>query len=40
MPNEDILLSTTPPVGDLGLIPLESCKELGEKVDHFLVKWR
>lgn len=40
MPNEDILLSTTPPVGDLGLIPLESCKELGEKVDQFLVKWR
>ena len=40
MPNVDILLSTTPPVGDLGLIPLESCKELGEKVDQFLVKWR
>lgn len=40
MPNEKIMLSTTPPVGKLGLIPLESCKELGQKVDGFLVKWR
>lgn len=40
MPNEKIMLSTTPPVGKLGLIPLESCKELGQKVDSFLVKWR
>lgn len=40
MPNEKIMLSTTPPVGKLGLIPLESCKELGKKVDSFLVKWR
>ncbi|MCQ2517870.1 MAG: ribose-phosphate pyrophosphokinase [Lachnospiraceae bacterium] len=28
------------PVGSLRLIPLESCKTLGEKVDNFLVKWR
>ena len=28
------------PVGSLGMIPLESCKELGEKVDYYLVKWR
>lgn len=28
------------PVGSLGLIPLESCKTLGEKVDQYLVKWR
>ena len=40
MPNEKIMLSTTPPVGKLGLIPLESCKQLGQKVDSFLVKWR
>ena len=40
MPNEKIMLSTTPPVGKLGLIPLESCKELGQKVDSFLAKWR
>ena len=30
----------TIPVGSLGLIPLESCKGLGEKVDYYLVKWR
>lgn len=30
----------TIPVGSLGLIPMESCKELGEKVDQYLVKWR
>ncbi len=30
----------TIPVGSLGLIPLESCRELGEKVDQYLVKWR
>ncbi|MFP3154287.1 ribose-phosphate pyrophosphokinase [Lachnospiraceae bacterium ZAX-1] len=28
------------PVGTLGLIPLESCRELGKKVDQYLVKWR
>ncbi len=28
------------PVGSLGIIPLESCKELGQKVDAYLVKWR
>ncbi len=27
-------------VGSLGLIPLEGCKELGKKVDNYLVKWR
>ena len=30
----------TIPTGSLGLNPLESCKELGEKVDAYLVKWR
>ncbi|MCR5310761.1 MAG: ribose-phosphate pyrophosphokinase [Lachnospiraceae bacterium] len=30
----------TIPVGSLGIIPLESCKELGKKVDSYLVKWR
>ena len=30
----------TIPVGSLGLIPLEGCKSLGEKVDYYLVKWR
>ena len=28
------------PVGRLGLIPLESCAELGESVDKWLAKWR
>ena len=31
---------TTLPVGRLGLIPLESCRPLGEKVNEWLVKWR
>ena len=30
----------TIPVGSLGMIPLEGCKSLGEKVDYYLVKWR
>ena len=28
------------PVGSLGIIPLEGCKTLGDKVDAYLVKWR
>lgn len=28
------------PVGSLGIIPLEGCRPLGEKVDYYLVKWR
>ncbi|GFI46777.1 ribose-phosphate pyrophosphokinase [Lachnospiraceae bacterium] len=30
----------TIPVGSLGIIPLEGCKALGQKVDDYLVKWR
>ena len=30
----------TIPVGPLGLIPLKSCTELGQKVDQWLVEWR
>ncbi len=30
----------TIPVGPLGIIPLASCAELGEKVDKYLVDWR
>lgn len=30
----------TIPVGSLGMIPLEGCKKLGEKVDSYLVQWR
>lgn len=31
---------STVPVGRLGLIPMESCKTLGEKVNDWLVQWR
>ncbi len=30
----------TIPVGSLGIISLESCRVLGEKIDKYLVKWR
>ena len=30
----------TIPVGSLGIIPLEGCRSLCEKVDGFLVRWR
>ena len=39
MPNDERKLETMPD-GALGLIPLESCKELGLKVDQYLVGWR
>ena len=28
------------PVGDLGIIPLQSCGELGKKVNDYIVQWR
>ncbi|MBO4337536.1 MAG: ribose-phosphate pyrophosphokinase [Lachnospiraceae bacterium] len=30
----------TIPVGSLGLIPAEGCKDLGSRIDKYLVKWR
>lgn len=30
----------TIPVGSLGIIALEGCRALGEKIDRYLVKWR
>ena len=30
----------TIPVGPLGIIPLQSCAELGKKIDNYLVEWR
>ena len=30
----------TIPVGPLGLVPLKSCMELGQKVNNYLVIWR
>lgn len=37
---EDILKLGKMPVGDLGIIALESSKELGKKVDEYIVSWR
>ena len=28
------------PVGPIGFIPVEGCKEMGKKVNDYLVKWR
>lgn len=39
MPRYDDMLNTNP-VGTLGIIPLRSCSELGEKVNNYLVDWR
>jgi ribose-phosphate pyrophosphokinase len=39
MSNDERNLETIPD-GSLGLIPLQSCLELGKKVDHYLVGWR
>ncbi len=39
MPNDSKLLSTIP-VGELGIIALQSCTSLGERVDAYLSKWR
>lgn len=38
MPDDSKL--ETIPVGRLGIIAMESCTELGHKVDNYLVKWR
>lgn len=37
---EEIRNLETIPVGSLGIIALEGCKSMGEKVDSYLVKWR
>lgn len=39
MPNDKRNLETIP-AGSLGLIPLESCTEIGKKVDAHLIRWR
>ena len=39
MINENQMLQTLP-VGPLGIVSLESCRELGEKVDSYIAKWR
>ena len=37
---EDNKILETIPVGPLGIISLESCKELGEKIDNYITEWR
>ncbi|MCM1497948.1 MAG: ribose-phosphate pyrophosphokinase [Clostridium sp.] len=39
MPNDSNLLSTIP-VGPLGIIAMESCTTLGQRVDSYLSRWR
>ena len=39
MPNDKRNLETIP-AGSLGLVPLESCLEIGKKVDAHLIRWR
>ncbi|MCQ2523848.1 MAG: ribose-phosphate pyrophosphokinase [Lachnospiraceae bacterium] len=38
--NEEKRNLETIPVGSLGIIALESCKDMGAKIDEYLVKWR
>jgi ribose-phosphate pyrophosphokinase len=38
-PKENANLNTLP-VGRLGILPLQSCTALGQKVDDYLVRWR
>ncbi|MDE6209347.1 MAG: ribose-phosphate pyrophosphokinase [Lachnospiraceae bacterium] len=37
---EENKILETIPVGPLGIVALESCKELGEKIDRYIVDWR
>ena len=39
MPNDSNLLSTIP-VGPLGIIAMQSCTALGQRVDSYLSRWR
>ena len=39
-PREEKRNLETIPVGSLRMIPLEGCRELGKKIDSYLVKWR
>ena len=39
MPKDSHLLSTIP-VGPLGIVAMDSCTELGDRVNYYLAKWR
>lgn len=38
--SENEKITDSIPVGELGIIALESCSELGKKVDQYIVEWR
>ena len=38
--NQNEKMTESIPVGELGIIALESCKELGQKVNDYIVSWR
>lgn len=40
MPRNDETLSTKKPIAPLGIIPLESIADIGQKVDQYLSQWR
>ena len=40
MPRNDETLATKKPIAPLGIIPLESIAEIGQKVDQYLSQWR
>ncbi|MBR6451364.1 MAG: ribose-phosphate pyrophosphokinase [Lachnospiraceae bacterium] len=40
MPAHDKQNLETIPVGSLRMIPLEGCRELGERIDRYLIEWR
>lgn len=39
MLREEIPINTIP-VGPLGILPLSSCKEMGERIDSYITEWR
>ena len=39
MPSEEKNLETIP-VGPLGIVAMENCRQLGEQVDDYIVSWR
>ena len=38
--NQEDKFKNSIPVGELGIVALESCKELGQKVNDYIVEWR
>lgn len=38
--NQQSKFTESIPVGELGIIPLESCSELGQKVNNYITQWR